>query len=77
LSVAGIIDNDENVAAIRGEKRVSDIYFGVFMRLFLHHRFRESLKRLLDEIAGSPATEFQPGSEHEIKRLYFAGSIAS
>jgi hypothetical protein len=73
------------------------------MRLFAHHRFRESVKRHLEEIAGSPATagmteaqkadlwkpkdlfddpkdwvpaQFSPGSEHDIKRRYFAGSAS-
>lgn len=86
---------------IRGDTRVADIYFGEFMRLFAHYRFRESVKRHLDEIAGAPGTagttesekaalwkprdlfenpndwvptQFTPGSEHDIKRRYFAGS---
>ena len=100
-SVPSVTDNDENVLVIRGDKRVADIYFGEFMRLFAHHRFRESVKRHLDDIQGSPAAanltvseqaalwkprdlfddpkdwvpaQFKPGSEHDIKRRYFAGS---
>jgi hypothetical protein len=73
------------------------------MRLFAHHRFRESVKRHLDEIQGAPGTagmtesekaalwkprdlfedpddwvpaQFASGSEHEIKRRYFAGSVS-
>ena len=26
---------------IKGDKRVADIYFGEFMRIFAHYRFRE------------------------------------
>ena len=103
-SVPSVTDNDENVLVIRGDQRVADIYFGEFMRLFAHHRFRESVKRHLEEIAGSPGTagmtesekadlwkpkdlfedpndwvpaQFKPGSEHDIKRRYFAGSTGS
>jgi phosphatidylserine/phosphatidylglycerophosphate/cardiolipin synthase-like enzyme len=52
-SVPSVTDNDENVLVIRGDNRVADIHFGEFMRLFTHHRFRESMKRHLDEIAGA------------------------
>ena len=33
-------DNDENMLLIRGEKRVADIYFTEFNRLFFHYYFR-------------------------------------
>ena len=49
-SEPSVTDNDENVLVIRGDKRVADIYFGEFMRLFAHHRFRESVKRHIEEI---------------------------
>jgi phosphatidylserine/phosphatidylglycerophosphate/cardiolipin synthase-like enzyme len=55
-SEPSVTDNDENVLVIRGDTRVADIYFGEFMRLFAHHRFRESVKRHLDEI-GTPSPE--------------------
>jgi phosphatidylserine/phosphatidylglycerophosphate/cardiolipin synthase-like enzyme len=89
-SEASVTDNDENMLVIRGDRRVADIYFGEFMRLFAHHRFREAVKRWLDD--GGPAVEFwrprdlfvnpkdwvpkhfQNGSEHDITRRYFAGS---
>ena len=58
-----VTDNDENVLVIRGDKRVADIYFGEFMRLFAHHRFRESVKRHLDEIQGAPDTAVMTESE--------------
>jgi phosphatidylserine/phosphatidylglycerophosphate/cardiolipin synthase-like enzyme len=32
--------NDENMLVIRGDKRVADIYFGEFMRVFDHHYAR-------------------------------------
>ena len=44
-SEGSVTDNDENVLVVRGDRRVADIYFGEFMRLFAHHRFRESVAR--------------------------------
>jgi phosphatidylserine/phosphatidylglycerophosphate/cardiolipin synthase-like enzyme len=44
FSEASTDKNDENMVIIKGNKRVADIYFGEFMRLFTHHTFRESLK---------------------------------
>jgi phosphatidylserine/phosphatidylglycerophosphate/cardiolipin synthase-like enzyme len=88
-SEGSVTDNDENMLVIRGDKRVADIYFGEFMRLFAHHRFREAVKRWLDD--GGPSEElwrprdlfvdpnkwvpdyFRVGSEHYISRRYFAG----
>jgi hypothetical protein len=88
-SLASADTNDENLVVIRGDKRVADIYFGEFMRVFAHHRFRESVKRHIDE-HGTAAfntwkpqdlfedwrkwvpQHFRPGSEHDIKRRYFA-----
>lgn len=43
FSNASTTDNDENMIIIRGNKRVADIYFGEYMRLFTHYTFRESL----------------------------------
>lgn len=44
FSNASTTNNDENMIVIRGNKRVTDIYLGEFMRLFSHHSFRESLQ---------------------------------
>jgi phosphatidylserine/phosphatidylglycerophosphate/cardiolipin synthase-like enzyme len=89
-SETSVSDNDENLVVIRGDKRVADIYFGEFMRIFAHHRFRESVARHIKE-QGSAAfdtwkpqdlfedwtkwvpSHFKAGSEHGIKRRYFAG----
>jgi phosphatidylserine/phosphatidylglycerophosphate/cardiolipin synthase-like enzyme len=81
--------NDENMVLIRGNRRVADIYFGEFMRLFAHHRFRESVNRHIEENGENSFNSwkpqdlytnwkdwvpqhFKPGSEHDIKRRYFA-----
>ena len=48
FSVASTNDNDENMLLIRGDRRVADIYFTEFNRLFNHYYFRsvmQSLKR--------------------------------
>lgn len=44
FSKASTNKNDENMLLVRGNKRVADIYFGEFMRLFSHFSFRESLQ---------------------------------
>lgn len=49
--------NDENMLAIFGDTRVADIYFGEFMRLFAHHRFRESVAWHVQE-HGAQSKEF-------------------
>lgn len=89
-SEASVNTNDEHMVVIRGDKRVADIYFGEFMRIFAHHRFRESVARHIERF-GSAAfntwkpqdlfadwrkwvpAHFDPGSEYDIKRRYFAG----
>ena len=40
FSTASTNDNDENMLAIRGNRRVADIYFTEFNRLFYHYYFR-------------------------------------
>lgn len=43
FSRASIVENDENMIVVRGNKRIADIYLGEYMRLWSHHAFRESL----------------------------------
>lgn len=45
FSEPSVNGNDENMVLIRGDRRVADIYFGEFMRVFAHHRFRESVAK--------------------------------
>jgi phosphatidylserine/phosphatidylglycerophosphate/cardiolipin synthase-like enzyme len=52
FSVASTNDNDENMLAIRGNRRVADIYFTEFNRLFNHYYFRsvqEKTRNLSEE----------------------------
>jgi len=44
FSEASTTSNDENMMLIRGDKRVADIYFTEFNRLFFHYYFRSVLE---------------------------------
>jgi phosphatidylserine/phosphatidylglycerophosphate/cardiolipin synthase-like enzyme len=44
FSAASTNENDENMLVIRGDKRVADIYFTEFNRLFFHYYFRSVLE---------------------------------
>ena len=60
FSKASTDTNDENMLIIKGDKRIADIYFGEYMRLFSHYSFRESVKRAMEkEALGSPQ-EWKP-----------------
>lgn len=40
---------------IRGDKRISDIYFGEYIRLYAHYAFREAVKWAMEkEKLGTP-----------------------
>ena len=59
-SGASVDTNDENHLIIRGDQRVADIYFGEFMRVFAHHRFRESVKRHIEEHGTAAFNSWKP-----------------
>jgi phosphatidylserine/phosphatidylglycerophosphate/cardiolipin synthase-like enzyme len=61
FSDASTDTNDENMLVIRGNKRVADIYFGEYLRLYNHYAFREAVKRDLDRKKAGLATEWKPG----------------
>ncbi|MFT4163803.1 MAG: phospholipase D-like domain-containing protein [Microlunatus sp.] len=46
FSHASTTDNDENMIIIRGDRRVADIYFTEFNRLFFHYYFRSVVQRI-------------------------------
>ncbi len=50
FSRASTTENDENMVIIRGDRRVADIYFTEFNRLFFHYYFRSVVQR----VAGGP-----------------------
>jgi phosphatidylserine/phosphatidylglycerophosphate/cardiolipin synthase-like enzyme len=76
FSKASTNDNDENMIIIRGDRRVADIYFTEFNRLFNHYYFRsvaESLKQqgqnlnadaslFLSETADPWLKKYKPGT---------------
>jgi phosphatidylserine/phosphatidylglycerophosphate/cardiolipin synthase-like enzyme len=51
FSAASTNDNDENMLIIRGDRRVADIYFTEFNRLFNHYYFRAVVESLRDDNA--------------------------
>lgn len=59
-SEASVNTNDENMVVIRGDKRVGDIYFSEFMRIFAHHRFRESVARHIKEHGSAAFNTWKP-----------------
>ena len=59
-SEPSVNDNDENMLVIRGNKRVADIYFGEFMRIFAHHRFRESVARHIEKFGTAAFNTWKP-----------------
>ncbi len=59
-SEASVNTNDENMVVIRGDKRVADIYFGEFMRIFAHHRFRESVARHIEQHGDNSFETWKP-----------------
>ncbi len=56
FSKASTDTNDENMLVIRGDKRIADIYFGEFLRLFSHYAFREAVKWYMDNEHGTADT---------------------
>lgn len=76
--------NDENMLVIRGDKRVADIYFGEFMRVFDHHYARYIVRVLTNEGRSDPEagylkadtadwlpSHFDPDSYKSKRRKYF------
>jgi phosphatidylserine/phosphatidylglycerophosphate/cardiolipin synthase-like enzyme len=59
FSKASTDTNDENMLVIRGDKRIADIYFGEYLRLYSHYAFRESVKINLEKKHGTPQ-EWKP-----------------
>jgi hypothetical protein len=73
FSEASVNENDENMLLIRGDQRVADIYFGEFMRLFAHHRFRESVKRHIDQFGTAAVDTWKPQDLFEDYKKWVPG----
>lgn len=79
FSAASTNDNDENMLVIRGDRRVADIYFTEFNRLFYHYYFRsvqEATRRLeeSDKAERDRQTLFLEETDAWIKK-YKPGSL--
>jgi phosphatidylserine/phosphatidylglycerophosphate/cardiolipin synthase-like enzyme len=60
FSVASTETNDENMLVIHGDKRIADIYFGEFLRLYSHYAFREAVKNYLDKKKKGSPDDWKP-----------------
>lgn len=61
FSDASTKTNDENMLVIRGNKRVADIYFGEYMRLYSHYAFREAVDIFLKKNPGAKPEDRKQG----------------
>jgi phosphatidylserine/phosphatidylglycerophosphate/cardiolipin synthase-like enzyme len=83
FSVASTNDNHENMLVIAGDKRVADIYFTEYLRLFAHYAFRETLiKRNIWDLADwhpedlvpnpSWSDDYFKANQRSARRRYYA-----
>ncbi len=84
FSKASSDTNEENMLIIRRDKRVADIYFTEYMRLFATYAFREAVAiahnrgeefvtKFLDPTAGWQKRYFEKGQD-SLRRVYYSGS---
>jgi phosphatidylserine/phosphatidylglycerophosphate/cardiolipin synthase-like enzyme len=60
FSKASTDSNDENMLVIRGDKRIADIYFGEYLRLYTHYAFREAVKIFMEKKAAGTPEDWKP-----------------
>ena len=60
FSKASTDTNDENMLVIRGDKRIADIYFGEYLRLYNHYAFREAVKWYMEKQKKSTPESWRP-----------------
>lgn len=60
FSKASTDTNDENMLVIRGDKRIADIYFGEYLRLYTHYAFREAVRIYLEKKKHATPEEWKP-----------------
>jgi phosphatidylserine/phosphatidylglycerophosphate/cardiolipin synthase-like enzyme len=85
FSKSSTTDNDENMLIIRGDRRVADIYFTEFNRLFNHYYFRSVIERTTRRRGfvgggespgeGAPSVELAEDDSWLVK--YAAGTLRS
>jgi phosphatidylserine/phosphatidylglycerophosphate/cardiolipin synthase-like enzyme len=85
FSEASCNANNENMLVIRNDKRIADIYFGEFMRLYSHYAFREAVAiarangdtqwkpNYLSEDDSWQKDYYTNGNQRYLRRVYFAG----
>jgi phosphatidylserine/phosphatidylglycerophosphate/cardiolipin synthase-like enzyme len=84
FSTASTTDNDENMILVRGDKRVADIYWTEFNRLFNHYYFRSMVEATSHaQVAGDASlflaeddswqAKYQPGTLRAKRLALFAG----
>jgi phosphatidylserine/phosphatidylglycerophosphate/cardiolipin synthase-like enzyme len=66
--------NDENMLVIRGNKRVADIYFSEFMRIFDHHYARYIVRILADEGPLRPGSGLPQGEDRRLAAVTLQSS---
>jgi len=60
FSKASTYDNDENMLVIWGDKRIADIFFGEYIRLYAHYAFRESVAFFVEKKKAGTPEEWRP-----------------
>jgi phosphatidylserine/phosphatidylglycerophosphate/cardiolipin synthase-like enzyme len=75
FSDASTRENDENMVLIRGDRRVADIYFTEFNRLFNHYYFRSVVERTQAGLAGAGSQDL--AEDDSWLRKYTPGSLRS
>jgi phosphatidylserine/phosphatidylglycerophosphate/cardiolipin synthase-like enzyme len=75
FSVASTNDNDENMMIIRGDRRVADIYFTEFNRLFNHYYFRAVMERRGSSNAAARANLFLDETGRTWIKKYLPGTL--
>jgi phosphatidylserine/phosphatidylglycerophosphate/cardiolipin synthase-like enzyme len=60
FSKASTDTNDENMLVIRGDKRIADIYFGEYLRLYTHYAFREAVKIFMEKKKQGAPEDWKP-----------------
>ncbi len=60
FSKASSDTNDENMLIIKGDKRIADIYFGEYLRLYSHYAFREAVKWALQKKKAGKPSDWKP-----------------
>jgi phosphatidylserine/phosphatidylglycerophosphate/cardiolipin synthase-like enzyme len=88
FSDASTKENDENSLVISGDKRVADIYFGEFMRLFYHFYFRYVVQNQKAKVGSEEKSRsylkpddswtekyYQKGLKNERERILFGRKL--